>query len=224
MASAKEILESIGAAAMIGFTLVFSPLLRRRYSRWGTKDDEVKRVLPGNDRVPHSKMDKTLAITIHAPAHEVWPWIAQIGQEHGGLYSYELLENMIGCKMHNADRIVPEWELKVGDNVRFGPKGYPVQKVIAVDPDRALVLAGADPRTEQIHTLTEPVPAAYVNGTWTLYLEQQPDGTTRLLSRERLDYAPDTFANKLIWQIITEPLDFVMQRKMLLTIKRLAEK
>lgn len=168
-------------------------------------------------------MDKTLAITINAPAHKVWPWIAQIGQERGGLYSYELLENMIGCKMHNADHIVPEWELKVGDNVRFGPKGYPVQKVIAVDPDRALVLAGADPKTEQIYTLTEPVPAAYVNGTWTLYLEQQPDGTTRLLSRERLDYAPDNFANKLIWRIMTDPMAFIMTRKMLLTIKRRVE-
>jgi hypothetical protein len=223
MARAKEILENIGAAVMIAGTIVFRPLLRPRYSRWGADDAEVKRALPGDERVPHSKLDKTLAITINAPAHDVWPWIAQIGQERGGLYSYELLENMIGCKMRSADRIVPEWELKAGDNVRFGPKGYPVQKVIAVEPNRSLVMAGADPKTEQPFDPSTPAPAAYVNATWTFYLDQQADGATRLLSRERLDYAPDTFGNKLIWRILTDPMAFTMTRKMLLTIKQRVE-
>ncbi len=151
MAKAKEILESIGAAFMIFGTIVLRPFLRLRYCRWGAKDDEVKRALPGDERMPHPMTEKLQAITISAPAHDVWPWIAQIGQERGGLYSYELLENMIGCKMRSADRIVPEWALQAGDDVRFGPKGYPVQKVIAVEPNRSLVMAGADPKTEQPH-------------------------------------------------------------------------
>ncbi len=223
MAKAKEILESIGAAFMIFGTIVLRPFLRLRYCRWGAKDDEVKRALPGDERMPHPMTEKLQAITISAPAHDVWPWIAQIGQERGGLYSYELLENMIGCKMRSADRIVPEWELKVGDNVRFGPKGYPVQKVLAVDPNRMLFMAGADPKTEQPFDPTAPTPAAYVNSTWTFHLDQLPDGKTRLLSRERLDYAPDTFGNKLIWRIMTDPMAFVMTRKMLLTIRERVE-
>lgn len=33
----------------------------------------------------------THAVSIAAPVHEVWPWLAQIGQDRGGFYSYEWL-------------------------------------------------------------------------------------------------------------------------------------
>ena len=32
------------------------------------------------------------AITIAARPEEVWPWLAQMGQGRGGLYSYDVLE------------------------------------------------------------------------------------------------------------------------------------
>ena len=35
--------------------------------------------------------------------------------------------------MHNADRVVPEWEMKVGDQMRMGPQGYPVNQVVALE-------------------------------------------------------------------------------------------
>lgn len=38
------------------------------------------------------------------------PGLVQIGQGRGGLYSYERLENLGGCDMHNADRIIPEYQ------------------------------------------------------------------------------------------------------------------
>ena len=38
------------------------------------------------------------------------PWIAQLGQGRGGFYSYDFLENLVGCDIHSADRIVPEWQ------------------------------------------------------------------------------------------------------------------
>jgi hypothetical protein len=49
----------------------------------------------------------TNAITIHVPAAQVWPWLVQLGQGRGGLYSYDWLENLIGCDVHSADRILP---------------------------------------------------------------------------------------------------------------------
>jgi hypothetical protein len=55
-------------------------------------------------------------------------------------------------------------------------------------------------------------------------LHQQPDGTTRLITRNHLDYAPRSFAFKAIWEWITDPIGFVMTRKMLLGIKQRAEK
>ena len=67
------------------------------------------------------------------------------------------------------------------------------------------------------------MPVAYVNSVWTFYLDPRLDGTTRLLTRQLIDYMPENFLNKLIWRAITDPLGFVMMRKMLLTMKYLAE-
>ena len=40
----------------------------------------------------------------------LWPWLAQLGQDRGGFYSYQWLENLAGCQMENADRIRPKWQ------------------------------------------------------------------------------------------------------------------
>jgi hypothetical protein len=166
---------------------------------------------------------QTLAVTIHAPAAAVWPWLAQIGQERGGLYSYELLENIARCQMHNADRIVPEWELQVGDLVRLGPPGYPVHKVVGLARGRWLLLAGADIKSGEAPDPPKPGAESYTNYAWVFFLHEQPDGTTRLITRNHLDYAPRTLAFKAIWEWITDPIGFVMTRKMLLGIKQRAE-
>jgi hypothetical protein len=69
----------------------------------------------------------TRAITIAAAAEAIWPWLVQMGQDRGGLHSYDWLENLFGLQFRNADRIVPEWQhLAVGDQIRLAPtKGGP---------------------------------------------------------------------------------------------------
>jgi hypothetical protein len=49
----------------------------------------------------------TNAVTIDRPAGQVWPWLVQLGQGRGGLHSYDWLENLVGCEVHSADRILP---------------------------------------------------------------------------------------------------------------------
>ena len=132
MTTITEVLENAGGAALIAGTVVLRPLLASRYRRWNTSGDEAVRTLPGDERVPASLVTQTLAVTIKALPGAIWPWLAQIGQERGGLYSYALLENIARCQMHNADRIVPEWELHVGDLVVWLP-GYPVHKVVGLE-------------------------------------------------------------------------------------------
>jgi hypothetical protein len=39
----------------------------------------------------------THAITIDAPPEAVWPWIAQLGDERGGFYSFTFFENQVGA-------------------------------------------------------------------------------------------------------------------------------
>lgn len=222
MTTITEVLDNVGGAVRIMGTIVLRPIVRRAYSRWGATDAEVKRPLPGDERV-RSRVTTDAAITIKAKAADIWPWIAQLGQERGGMYSYELLENLIGCKMRNTDHIDPAWEMKVGDLMRMGPPGYPVDQVVALERGHWLLMAGADPKTGQVAPLPQPGQTNYVNATWLLYLDERPDGTTRLISRNRLDYEPRTFGSKLIWEVFTDPIGCVMSRKMLLTIKRLVE-
>jgi hypothetical protein len=219
----SEVLDNAGGAVMIAGTVLLRPLLAPRYRSWNTEDDEARRALPGDERVPTPALTQTLAVTINAAPAAVWPWLAQIGQERGGLYSYELLENVARCQMHNADGIVPEWDLHVGDQVRLGPPGYPVHQVVGLERGRWLLLAGADINTGQAPELPQPGQAEYTNYSWVFYLQQQPDGATRLVTRNHLDYAPRSFGLRLMWEWFTDPIGFVMTRKMLLGIKQRAE-
>lgn len=84
--------------------------VRPWYLRVGATDEESRAPLPGDDLVDGPDLSATLAVTIRASAHQIWPWIAQMGQGRGGLYSYDALENLVGCDIHSADRIVPEWQ------------------------------------------------------------------------------------------------------------------
>jgi hypothetical protein len=155
----NDFAEGIAGAFLIA-AAILTPFLRLWRTKWGATDAEIHRSLPGDDLVPHSKWGWTHAITICASAAEVWPWLMQMGQDRGGLYSYEWLENRVGCDIHNADRIIPEF--------------------------------------------------------------QHLEVTTRLISRWRGDYNP-SLGNALIYRVLTEPISLVMDRKMLLGIKRRAE-
>jgi hypothetical protein len=132
--------------------------------------------------------------------------------------SYEGLENLAGCRIHNVRRIVPQFQdLQVGDLIRLEPKGYPCFRVWALEPERSLGLVAADPKTEQAVDLT-PRPRGFSAATWGFYMNEGADGTTRLITRQRLDFSRDL---ALMWRL-AEPLDFVMGRKMLRSLKELA--
>jgi hypothetical protein len=199
--------DYVAAAASIPALVVGSPLLRPWYRDWGTAGDEATRTLPGDELVPEPRLQTTWAITIQAPAAEVWPWLAQLGQSRGGFYSYDALENMAGCNIHSTDRILSDVApLQVGDQVRLGPEGYPYYVVADIDPGQALILETPEG----------------VNGMWSFILDQKAERATRLITRTRLAYEP-TVANVLIWRVFTDPISFVMGREMLRGIKRRAE-
>ena len=81
--------------------------------------------LPGDELVDGRIIQTTEGVWIDAEASAVWPWLVQMGQDRGGLYSYEALENFFGLQYHNADRIHPEWQrLAPGDRVRLAPRGW----------------------------------------------------------------------------------------------------
>ena len=192
-------------------TVVAAAALRAWQRRWGATDDEVNRTLPGDDLISHADLTATRAITIHATAAQVWPWIAQLGQGRGGFYSYDFLENLVGCDIHSADRIVPEWQrIDIGAQVKLAPQV--ALSVALVVPARALVLRGGIPMGNT------PPPYDF---TWAFVLREAANPTSRLVVRERYRYTRR-------WApLLVEPVQFVsllMTQRMLRGIKQRAER
>jgi hypothetical protein len=199
----------IGTGGLLLAASLYLILLRPKQLRWGASDEEVAGVLPGDNLVANADLTATRGITIRSPA-DVWPWIAQLGQGRGGLYSYDTLENLVGCDMHSADRIVPEWQaVQAGDQLRLHPEA--ALTVALIDPGHILVVRGGVPMGNT---------APPYDFTWAFVLKERTDGATRLLVRERYRYTR-WWAPLLVEPV--ELISFVMSRKMLRGIKQRAE-
>ncbi len=198
-------------AAFVGSAATYLLAVRPWQLRWGATNEEVEATLAGDDLIANPDLVATRAITVHATAELVWPWIAQLGQGRGGFYSYDALENLAGCDIHSADRVVPEWQdVEVGDQVNLHPEvGL---GVAVVEQGRALVLRGGVPMGAQ------PPPYDF---TWAFVLREQPDGTTRLLVRERYAYT-QRWARFLVEPVAV--VSFVMSQRMLRGIRDRAER
>jgi hypothetical protein len=144
----------------------------------------------------------TLPITVAAPASAVWPWLAQMGPApRGGAYTYDWIENLLGLDMHSADQILPELQHPaVGDTIGLGANRMRIERV---EPHRVLAWRSEDG-----------------NWVWTFILEEG-NGSTRLISRNR--FRLPTLAAR-IGMVPMESGSLVMERKMLLGIKKRAER
>ncbi len=204
-----------GVALMVGH-LVATPVIGRERLRWGTRGTEATDPLPGDALVPVPKWSHTLGVAVDAPPEVVWPWIAQIGQGRGGFYTYQTLENLAGCQITNTITILPEHQHPaVGDAIYLFPDGPPL-RIEIVDPPHALVLFGspADVGAEDF----------WGRSTWQFVINPGRAGGSRLLLRYRYDHGPDWKSRLVFGRFPLEVISFVMSRKMLLEIKRLAER
>jgi hypothetical protein len=178
-------------------TAIYAFAIRPWHLRWGSDPEDARRELPGDELLPDSGTQILHAVTIDAPVGEVWPWLAQIGQDRGGFYSYEWLENLAGCEMKNADRIHPEWQQRaIGETVHLHPAGG--LKVTLFEPGRALGLEGWE----------------------TFALEPLGPDRTRLIARGGVPRGAGAAAYAMLMEIP----HFLMERRMLLGIKERAER
>jgi hypothetical protein len=206
--SSKSVIAAIGAGAAVATAAV---AVSKWLGSWNATKEDRQRDWPGDELVGKATAEDTHAITIHATPGEIWPWLVQWGQDRGGSYSYAWLENLFGLEVRNADRIIPGHQHRaVGDSVWLSPpdkfNGTGRFVVAQIIPERALVLvAPENPNITQ---------SGFHDMTWALYLEPLDSTHTRLITRGR---------SKSGVSPIFRMIHFIMERKMLLGIKRLAE-
>jgi hypothetical protein len=202
---------ALGTALAAG--VAYTRLLNPRVKRWGATDEELGRSWPGDDYVsPGARSRATRAITIDAPADAVRPWIAQLGQDRAGFYSYSVLENLVGADIHNLDYVVPEWQHRdVGDIVwlarsdHYGGKGH--QRVASIEPGRSMALTGESDWDSLQH-------GAKASNAWTFTVEPLDARTSRFVVHSLGPRVDPLF----------DLIHFVMERRMMLGIKARAER
>jgi hypothetical protein len=198
-------------AAVCGGLLLYLQRGRRHVLNWGATPAEVAASLPGDDLLDNVALQTTRATTVNAPPEAVWPWIVQMGPSpRAGVYTYDWVERMLGIDIRNSDRILPEYQhLEPGEFFRLNPKADASKAngliVRQVEPGHSLVL--------------QWTPA---NSTWSFTLNDAGDGTTRLISRNRIPGSGPAFWSGMV--LAMEPGSLVMERKMLLGIKQRAER
>ena len=187
---------------------------RRFYRNWGTSKEECGTPLAGDELVGRPAVQTTEGIWIDAPATAVWPWLVQMGQDRGGLYSYESLENLVGLKYRNAEQLHPEWQqLAVGDVIRLVPRGWMgLRDGIALPV--AMLVEG-----QSIVLRQEPGGLPW-DGVWSFHVLPRWEDRCRLLvrSRTRMRLPGEIFGAELSGPVVS-----LMTRGMLLGIKRRAE-
>lgn len=177
--------------------------LRPRLLRWGATEAEIARRLPGDELVAAAHTVSTRAVGIDAPPSDVWPWLVQMGDGRGGLYSYDALNRLFGYTSGpSATTVLAEHQgLAVGDVIPLG-RG-PDWPVAILELERSLVL--------------EPVPGEV---SWCFALEPRGAGT-RLVSRVRVGVGPP-WALRALGPVVDLPW-FAMERRMLRGVATRAE-
>jgi hypothetical protein len=201
----------IGMTILVIF-IVYNFIILPRLLRWGATKEEFNRSLPGDEWVQQKDYKNTLAVTVNTPASAIWPWVAQMGLHKAGLYTYTWLENMFGCKLHNADRIHPEWQNpKAGEiePVCKSQEGKPNSGwlVVYAEPNKMLVWRGMND-------------AQWMMG---IYIDSIDDHTSRLITRQQ--FKSQAAWSKAWWieKLWFEWAHSVMQHGMISGIKKRVE-
>jgi hypothetical protein len=190
------------AVAGAGLLAAYTRLVRPWALHWGATKEEAARPLPGDGLVTKANYLATRAITVHAPPHDVWPWLVQIGSGRAGWYTYDRIDN---AGVPSATEIIPELQqLQVGDLIPMVAGKDIGVRVKELEADRRM-LWWDEQGEYSWEWLLEPV-----------------DGRTRLIQRLRVTRHPWT--RRMLYELVAANGDVVMQRKLLRGVKQRAER
>ena len=209
------ILEGLEGLLLTIVCILLWPILRYSLRNIGATKEERERDWPGDALLDRIDRSSTRAIEINAGAESIWPWIVQIGREKAGFYSYEVLENLAGLDIKNRESIVPEFQnLSEGELIQFHPNGQGLY-VDTIKPDEFLLFRSWKDETE----IEELRPVS--KNTWCFYIVKLSERKSKLIIRSSEETLRPDFLHVISTLIIMDPIDFVMEYKMLRTIKRL---
>ena len=206
----KKFLKIIGLV-LLAVIIVYMSILRSFLMHWGSTKDERNKFYPGDSIVIDPKTKTTIAVTINEPPSSIWPWVAQMGLNKGGFYSYTWLENIFGCKLHNADAIHPEWQ-----NVNQGDI-EPVCDAAAKKNMPGWIVAVLIQNKAFVYKINS-------DSSWTMgyYIDSMDAGHSRLITRMRYS-APQTLGEFISEKAWLEWAHCIMQRGSIKGIKRRSE-
>ena len=187
---------------LIILALFYLSLIRPWQLRWGATDAEIERSIPGDDIVGKPSFNATRAVTIHAPADNIYPWIVQMGVTRAGWYSYDLLDNL---GKPSAESILTRHQnIQVGDIILMSPDGK--QGMGVKDFRKNEWMLWWDNKGDS---------------TWAWGIHPEGENRSRLITRVRLKYRWVSFS--ILFSMLVEFFDLPMMRKSMLGIKRRAE-
>jgi len=193
---------------------IFRPI----FLDWGSSEPIRELSLPGD--IFTTGDQHTRAVLVQATPQELWPWLVQIGQERGGFYSHEWLENLFRADMKNVYSIEERFQQPrtVGDTIWLANKehynGGGYQIIAEITPYQSFVMVGG----EDYERITKGVKAS---GSWAFYLYPETNNTTWLIVRS--SSGEISFGEKLVRYLTFEVPHFIMEVRMLKTMKRLVE-
>lgn len=190
------------ASILLILVLFYLALFRPWQLRWGATDDEIKRSMLGDDIVGKPSFNATRAVTINAPAENIYPWIVQMGINRAGWYSYDLLDNL---GRRSAGSILLEHQnIQVGD-------------LIPISPDGKEGLWVKDFRNNEWMLWWDKMG----DNSWVWEIYSEGEAHSRLVTRVRVKYR--WLSPAILFNLIIEFFDILMMRKCMLGIKRRAE-
>lgn len=207
-------------AAAMGLVGVYAFAVRPRMLRWGATDDEVRAPFPGADLIPGASRSATMAVTIDAPPAHVWPWLAQMGTNRAGWYSWDRLDNF---GRRSAEYVCPEWqEVSVGDRLDAMPDGSEWWEVAVLEPERFLCLRMSLDLRGRPFDPRGPRPRRFTDSTWGFLLGALPGNRTRLVVSGHWAFEP-RWLKPIVSAVLLEPSHWVMQKRQFQNIQRLAK-
>ena len=195
----KQIKKILALIIILSFQVIIYLLFFRPYLvKWGASVEEITMRMPG-DKYSQS-ISCTRSINIKSSINVVWGYLADLGADRRGYYSYDYLEKLYGCKMAKvmkekerklyAGRIIPI-DSSGKSNIGF--------KVLEVEQGKSFVLEN-----------------------WGSFVVKRIDSNyTRLTVRTNENKAGNIFME--MYNSIFDALHYIMERRMMLGIKDISE-